>query len=203
MRMTHTDPGWLTLTQNDSLWVSTPCDCISNLEYQGSAPVPGGLGYMYIRRQLLGLLPRLIHLLSNPSTFHLIIPNLISEYFRVFGFSLIDDNWHTVNWWYWTTQLIVSNSLSVCHSLLTLYNMVDCQCVALHCVNARATKVQSPALHQTQCAELMLNICYIILHLDHYHIPRDGHEQKQWIYRAVCVYNSSGGSVIWLWTYSE
>ena len=62
---------------------------ISNLEYQGSAPVPGGLGYMYIRRHLLGLLPRLIHLLSNPSTFHLIIPNLISEYFRVFGFSLI------------------------------------------------------------------------------------------------------------------
>ena len=44
---------------------------------------------MYIRRHLLGLLPRLIHLLSNPSTFHLIIPNLISEYFRVFGFSLI------------------------------------------------------------------------------------------------------------------
>ena len=90
MRMTHTDPGWLILTQNDSLWVSTPCDCISNLEYQGSAPVPGGLGYMYIRRHLLGLLPRLIHLLSNPSTFHLIIPNLISEYFRVFGFSLIE-----------------------------------------------------------------------------------------------------------------
>ena len=44
---------------------------------------------MYIRRHLLGLLPRLIHLLSNPSIFHLIIPNLISEYFRVFGFSLI------------------------------------------------------------------------------------------------------------------
>ena len=44
---------------------------------------------MYIRRHLLGLLPRLIHLLSNPSTFHLIIPNLIGEYFRVFGFSLI------------------------------------------------------------------------------------------------------------------